>query len=731
MNIDLSKVDTFDDDKLILEKKITFIFGKNGTGKSTLTNELKKLSSSFDVYTFQGFHDVIDDNQKLNAVVLGEENVSISREIEDKRTIIEKKQIEVENINKNLQQPEDDNISNYRSRKDKAERDFRSLEKKINEFYANSASKIKHMVNPSVAGSSYNKRDFQNDISGAVLITQDELEQYSLTIKSEVKVAPCIKFPQNDFQGLVEEVNIILQKSVTEQIMIPRLDNNANKREFAENGFHIHKKGEICAFCGNKIKDATFDELKRYFSADEVKSFQNEVKSKIDELTQLVLQINNLEIDNNNFYPEFCNKAKEIEQKLENKKKKIISNLNILKNELNDKLKSLFNENSKLTINLDNFDDIKECYDKLLNENNKNDLMTKQNEAKDKIRKHYVKKELNDFGYENKQVEINFLKNNKTQCDSDYDKENKKKIDILNYIYSIKKEIINLQNETKSELLLATNINKKLKHMSSFELVHVEDKELKGFYEVKNSITNQVRKITELSTGEKNVIAFLYFIEKLNEIKDKPSKNHRIIVFDDPMSSNDDGMQYLIIDELDYLMKNKLLKTDQLILLTHNKHFYLNVKYNYKYNENTFIRFQNDGNKTHLEYINKADQDFKTSYESLWFELKTLFEMDTASADLLLNPIRRIIETFTKFNALSKKDFCSQVSGALKLFNVNSHSIDDIEAELNGKTKINILQIFYDCFKQNNQTEHFEKFWRDLIIDEKGIIVNKKMDQYK
>lgn len=43
-------------------------------------------------------------------------------------------------------------------------------------------------------------------------------------------------------------------------------------------------------------------------------------------------------------------------------------------------------------------------------------------------------------------------------------------------------------------------------------------------------------------------------------------------------SSYDDSMQYLIIEELQRLMK-RLRPTDHFILLTHNKHFYLNVKY--------------------------------------------------------------------------------------------------------------------------------------------------------
>ena len=54
MIIDLSTVEVFDSNELEFDKRITFIFGKNGTGKSTLTEELKNLSAAeYEVSTFR------------------------------------------------------------------------------------------------------------------------------------------------------------------------------------------------------------------------------------------------------------------------------------------------------------------------------------------------------------------------------------------------------------------------------------------------------------------------------------------------------------------------------------------------------------------------------------------------------------------------------------------------------------------------------------------------------
>lgn len=60
---------------------------------------------------------------------------------------------------------------------------------------------------------------------------------------------------------------------------------------------------------------------------------------------------------------------------------------------------------------------------------------------------------------------------------------------------------------------------------------------------------------------------------------------------------------------------------------------------------------------------------------------------------------------------MNQREFCEKVVGAKKLFDVNSHSIDDFEAELNGKNKDQILAIFKDCFKENGAISHYDLHW--------------------
>ena len=248
--------------------------------------------------------------------------------------------------------------------------------------------------------------------------------------------------------------------------------------------------------------------------------------------------------------------------------------------------------------------------------------------------------------------------------------------------------------------------------MVSFELIPIEGEDGQGYYEVKSLIDSSVRDICKLSTGEKNIIAFLYFVEKLNEvIPDDEKKADRIIVFDDPMNSNDDNMQYLMMSELLELKSNLNKQKEVFLLLTHNKHFYLNITYGNDWSKYDHFHMDSDGKTTTIVKINKKEQDFKSSYESLWHELKFLYENTDAPSSMLLNPIRRINETFCKFNGFSATGFYKDHPNAKKLFDVNSHSIDDLEAELNGKTKDQIITLMRLCYESNKATSHFQTYW--------------------
>lgn len=151
-----------------------------------------------------------------------------------------------------------------------------------------------------------------------------------------------------------------------------------------------------------------------------------------------------------------------------------------------------------------------------------------------------------------------------------------------------------------------------------------------------------------------------------------------------------------------------------MVILTHNVHFYLNVqphgnfkddKGRTKYDKNNFYRID------HHEFIKitTEKEDLKTSYEALWIELKDLYECGHKLS--MLNTMRRIIETFVKFNSLKQDRFYQGNEQYLKLFNVNSHAIDDLSATQYTETTDEMRNLFFQIFKDNDYEDHFKNYW--------------------
>ena len=52
MNINLTQENVFEENEISFDKKINIVFGKNGTGKSTLTKLIKEQASGYDIRVF-------------------------------------------------------------------------------------------------------------------------------------------------------------------------------------------------------------------------------------------------------------------------------------------------------------------------------------------------------------------------------------------------------------------------------------------------------------------------------------------------------------------------------------------------------------------------------------------------------------------------------------------------------------------------------------------------------
>ena len=278
-------------------------------------------------------------------------------------------------------------------------------------------------------------------------------------------------------------------------------------------------------------------------------------------------------------------------------------------------------------------------------------------------------------------------------------------------------KIIELVRETQSTEKLVNNINAKLEGLTNFKLVlQKDDAEKLEYYEIKNT-EGEVRRIEELSTGEKNLIAFLYFLESLQSIEDYNKK--KVIIFDDPMNSNDDTVQYFMMDQLNKLIKSikKDSSQDIFVLLTHNIFFYQGLVYDVinireqsynPYEYNNFYKLVRINDEISIVHIKKKNDDFFNIYDGLWYELAFLYH--AGKPRMMLNPMRRIIETFIIFTGID--EFYAKNQDIKRLLNVNSHGNVVFDVDTTSIGCDDLINMMKSLFKNNNYEAHFNKKWK-------------------
>lgn len=725
--------------QLLITKKVNFIFGKNGTGKTTITDAIgDQLSGNYNICTFKDF-DGVAENDRLNAVALGTENAEIQKKID----LLDE---EIAKVKEQVEKPEDKNLDNSFTKAEKAKRAFSIQDKKIDDFYSKAAQQIKNINNPSIAKTSYNKNDFRDEAPKANLLSAADVLAHKKTIKADKKASvTLVEFPTLDLQGYLKSVNEILQSAVKQPGSIPELKDNPTKQSFAKQGMgiHEHRTGEVCAFCGNTIDEARWVLLGNYFNS-EVKILEARIQAGLTKLDEELKALDSKsEVDKSLFYEKFGEQIKTLNLQIGLKKKEYKDFLETLVSALNSKKDKLFAKTDPLQAilqkNLDSsasaatsepgaatqvvipqgFDAIQTEYADLVKANNElsSNLKSEQDKAKDALRYHEIKKSLEKFKYVDEHAKLGELRTVSNTAQEILDNQKSE----LNTKLADRAELI---LQTKDEEAIARKINELLKGMgvASFALkpVNDEDESQKGQYQIKGH-DGDIRPVTELSKGEKNIIAFLYFLFSL----ERPDGDNRpkVVVLDDPMTSNDDTMQYLMIGEIQKFYRS-IRNDDYLIILTHNCHFYLNVRPNtattYKeagqevsfYEKYGTYHLLSDGKHTTIKSIAKGKQDFKTSYETLWKELVFLYDTEDASPDLMLNPCRKICETYMHFTKVDGNVFYENNPSAKKLFDVNQHSIDDLESEQNGKTKDEIKNLLFALFKENGAEQHFSNYWK-------------------
>jgi wobble nucleotide-excising tRNase len=263
-----------------------------------------------------------------------------------------------------------------------------------------------------------------------------------------------------------------------------------------------------------------------------------------------------------------------------------------------------------------------------------------------------------------------------------------------------------------------------------------------------------------LSEGERNFIAFLYFYHLVygSDSADGDTRE-KIVVIDDPVSSMDSGSLFIVSTLVRQMIEvcrnnadNRNRTADgnfikQIFILTHNAYFYREISYSYvsryefasfylvrKLNMKSTIKLCDDVNPNiPTERINV--NPVKNSYAALWDEYR-----EVKSAVPLMNVIRRILEhyflqlcgyegatlrhvilvegkadgRFKDADGNDDEEKFQLASAMLAYINANSIGMNDgmdfVDESLNVEECRQIFEMIFDAM---NQRQHYDMMMRN------------------
>ncbi|EDJ8750998.1 RloC protein, partial [Campylobacter coli] len=381
-----------------------------------------------------------------------------------------------------------------------------------------------------------------------------------------------------------------------------------------------------------------------------------------------------------------------IEKKLTKKKKDVFTPMKLENiNDFSDEILQILNK-----------------IENLCKENNEyaKNLLSKQDEARKKLRLNEVAKFAKDSDCFAKQDEIKNLGQKLSNMQSTIETE---KNEINNYnleIEKYKEKLSNLETST-------SNINKYLKSYFGHNMLELKaKKDDKGQLNGEFEILRNGKQAKNLSEGECSLVAFCYFVASLEDANTK-DKNP-IIWIDDPISSLDNNHIFFIFSviENEIVRKNSF---EQFFISTHNLDF---LKYIKRLKKSKSKQSKND----------EKEYDFPQYY---FIEKSVKESMETSE----VKKLPKCLEKYTtEFNYLFEQIY--------KFKNIDGINDEDLKTSLVynfGNNLRKFLEI-YLFFKYPNNFESLDKelikrFFNDTYqsdnIDENQKIIAGVINRYQ
>ncbi|PAV08677.1 AAA family ATPase [Methanocorpusculum parvum] len=662
----------------------------------------KSLSTPLSIRVFN--EDFVEENFRWNEdasaepfFVLGEENIELLKELNEKKAGCEE-------LKKKIKETQD-NIDSQTST--------------LEETYTNKARDIKQNLNiPDYDKTKLKKvvGEIRDDKQSHVLDEKSlssTLYTYHYTDKRDEIPELSLKVP--DLQSLFYEIREIASEIIDTQ-PIQKLVEDTKLNEWVREGVNLHKNDDsVCKFCGQSLPPETLKRYLEHFS-DNYNSFLSKVREYKERVSQLSENLDLVKIPEKIFFYQNISDTDFTElSSLSLLKQEYKNYLNYLIKIADEKINNIFTRLPVREIEFDQFEF--ETHISIVNQ-----LIAKNNErtqhfeteiekSKEILLKHYAGEFIKDSNLKQVDLETSTLGLSLETMENQRE--------------TLKKEITELSVQFEEGKIGAEKINQYLEtYFGKGDIVIRSEGDTGGFLLYRGK-----QKAYNLSSGEKTSIAFAYFLAKLRE--KNTIFDNSIVYIDDPISSLDSRHlfnTYSLIKTIFHGEPGKPCKCKQLFLSTHNYEFLCLSLQWFKDipDRKTSIAYylvkkseRESGNESVIKDMPKTLTKKNAEYGYLFEELYRYYKdpsEEPEHSDCLPNLMRRFLESYCSFKYRSKlgdgvKKLITDKQKrerVMKYVNYYSHPTDYVHtigmADLSeGK---DVIDIIFEAMKLND-LEHY------------------------
>ncbi|HBU8949871.1 TPA: AAA family ATPase [Escherichia coli] len=591
-------------------KKLNILYGRNYSGKTTLSRIFRALETGriphnyvdpnftirgdkgdvtqvglaghgYDVRVYN--RDFVSDNLNFlvnqtdgeikTFAIVGEKN----KEIEDAITAIQTRLGSVESkagLRHELEakkKERDRTKDNHKTASDALEGKLRS--------HANNKIKQNRIYGPAV----YNIESIKKDIGlvkkpGFRALTTEEQAAKVNLLKQEAlpDINDTVSINLN-IESISKEAEELLLRLIEPTLPIQELLNETALQMWVKEGIPLHKdKRDTCAFCRQNLPHDIWQVLGSHFSK-ESSALESSIDSCLTSITTEIQAIPNfLTLTGDKFYAEekilFENSKIELSEHL----KDYMQDLKALQAAL-DKRKNAIFQQVLMPVYIHNPTAIQQCVgdiNALIVKNNDRTISLENDKstARESLRLTDVASFIADITYDNEFARIASLKSDANTANTAFTETEAE-------IFEQETEVTRLQGQQKDERKGAERVNELLSHFFGHDGIELEAKDNVENTSVKFEVTRDGKSAYNLSEGECSLIAFCYFMAKLEEPESKGKD--LIIYIDDPISSLDGNHIFFMFSLIESLIAKPIKNLDgtnsyrykQLFISTHNLDF--------------------------------------------------------------------------------------------------------------------------------------------------------------